>query len=135
MSLFITTALSTMALNSPAIAQYAYSTQQAYDAFHASQYNYCDAKLVGELWNLDVSGGKITIGQKILNRINSDIPILLAQSRAAQNKCFWEDTGYDYNDAVIIAQAWNLGIADAKWAMAQKMTHGQSRLVDQVLGR
>jgi len=60
--------------------------------------------MVGLLWNIDVVGGKATIGQKILNGIRSDIPLLLEESRAALNKCEWGGTGYSYDDAVALAR-------------------------------
>jgi len=134
-ALFLTTALSTVTVNSPASAQYAFTTDQAFDAFFASEYNYCDAKMVGLLWNQDVVGGKVTIGQKILNGIPDDVPFLLNESRAALNKCEWADTGYSYDDAEQLARAWNIGsVAEAKWTIAMKMTDGYSNLLRQTLG-
>ena len=132
--LFLTTALSTIALQAPAFAQY--SQDQAFDAYAWSGYNFCDAKLVGMLWKQGVSEGKTIIGNKILNGIGDDVPLFLRDSRAANNSCNWEDTGYDYDDAVALARAWNLGsVADAKWSIALKMTNGNSYMVERALGR
>jgi hypothetical protein len=132
--LLFTTALSTIALPSPAFAQY--SVDQAFDAYAWSGYNFCDAKMVGMLWNQGVSEGKTIIGNKILNGISDDIPLILRDSRAANNACTWQDTGYDYDDAVALARIWNLGsVADAKWTVALKMTNGNSYFVERALGR
>lgn len=132
--LFLTTALSTIALQTPAFTQYSFD--QAYDAYAGSGYNYCDAKMVGLLWNQGVSDGKAIIGNKILNGIADNIPVILQESRAANNSCNWEDTGYDYDDAVALARIWNMGsVVDAKWTMALKMTDGNSYLIEQALGR
>ncbi|AMO72089.1 hypothetical protein AZE99_09745 [Sphingorhabdus sp. M41] len=132
--LFITTALSTIALETPAFAEYSFD--QTFDAYAWSGYNYCDAKMVGMLWNQDVTQGKAIIGNKILNGIGEDIPLILAESRAAYNRCNWEDTAYDYDDALAVARAWNLGsVADAKGTIAFKVTNGDSYMIEQALGR
>lgn len=60
---------------------------------------------MGLLLNKDVVGGKATIGQKILNGIGSDIPLLLKESRTALKKCERGDTGESYDDALALARA------------------------------
>lgn len=92
--------------------------------------------MMGLLWNKDVVGGKTTIGQKILNGIGSDIPLLLKESRAALKKCAWGDTGDSYDDALALARAWNIGsVSEAKWNIAIKMTDGYSDLLQHTRGR
>lgn len=91
---------------------------------------------MGLLWNKDVVGGKATIGQKILNGIGSDIPLLLKESRTALKKCEWGDTDESYDDALALARAWNIGsVSEAKWTIAIKMTDGYSDLLQQTRGR
>jgi hypothetical protein len=59
-ALFLTTPLSTVSIVSPVMAQY--SDEQAFTAYANSGFNYCDAKLVGMIWNKDVGAGKTILG-------------------------------------------------------------------------
>ena len=109
--------------------------QREYDAFFASRYNYCDAKLVGALYGQDVEGGKVIIGQKILNGIGTNVPVVLRESRSYGNTCEWEDTGLSYSDAQILARTW--GFSDpyeAKLKAADLFTNGREQQVRNGLG-
>ncbi len=109
--------------------------QREYDAFFSSRYNYCDAKLVGALYGQDVEGGKVIIGQKILNGIGANVPVVLRESRAQGNTCEWEDTGLSYSDAQILARTW--GFPDpyeAKLKAADLFTNGREQQVRNGLG-
>lgn len=110
--------------------------QREYDAFFSSRYNYCDAKLVGALYGQDVEGGKVIIGQKILNGIGANVPVVLAESRVQGATCEWEDTGLSYADAQVLAQTW--GFADpyeAKLKAADLFTNGREQQVRNGLGQ
>ena len=57
--------------------------------------NYCDAKLLGAYWGMDVTRAKVEGGQKILasgNQGISNVKAALQASRGARNKCVWGDT-------------------------------------------
>jgi hypothetical protein len=60
---------------------------------------------------------------------------VLQDSRAKGNKCAWADVDYEYDDAVAIAQLWNMDVVRAKSLIAEKVTHGHSQIIDQALGR
>lgn len=131
--LFLSTSIVTLAASSPALAQY--SEDQAFDAFARSPYYYCDAKLIGDLWNVDIWQGKVGIGEKILMGIGGNIPDALAMSRSDGNKCSFGDTGFDYSDAERLASLWSLGsVEDAKDKIEYMATNGQSNQLDQILG-
>jgi hypothetical protein len=109
--------------------------QREYDAFFSSRYNYCDARLVGALYGQDVEGGKVIIGQKILNGIGTNVPVVLRESRNDGNVCEWEDTGLSYSDAQVLAQTW--GFSDpyeAKLKAADLFTNGREQQVCNGLG-
>jgi hypothetical protein len=108
----------------------------ARDVFSSSNYTYCDAKLVGELYGRDPWDAKAIIGQKILNGIGNNVPVILQESRAAGHRCDWDDTGYTYDDAVALARIWHLGDPDAaKASVAEFVTHGRGDVVQRALGR
>lgn len=132
-ALFLSTSLSTVAFAQSAAKQ---SEQGALDAFFASRYTYCDAKLVGALWGMEPDRGKIEIGLKILNGITGNLPAVMEQSRANGSECSWEDTGYSYQDAEQLAMVWGLATPDeAKVQAAWYVTNDQPGLVDAALGR
>lgn len=124
--------ISVAAAISPAQAQ---SGNRAIDAFANSRYTYCDAKLIGALMGTSIYRGKVTIGQKILNGIGSNMPVVLAESRANGNRCEWEDTGFTYEDAEVLADIWGLSTPyQAKLKVARYATNGQTRIVNRALG-
>ena len=109
--------------------------QREYDAFFSSRYNYCDAKLVGALYGQDAAGGKVIIGQKILNGIGSNVPVVLSESRGEGNVCEWEDTGLEYSDAQVLAETWGFADPyDAKLKAADLFTNGREQQVRNGLG-
>ena len=89
-ALLMSSAVALVVFGQPAQAM---PQQREYDAFFSSRYNYCDARLVGALYGQDADGGKVIIGQKILNGIGTNVPVVLRESRNDGNVCEWEDTG------------------------------------------
>jgi hypothetical protein len=105
-----------------------------WDLYAGSGYVYCDAKLIADLWGIEVDAAKVQIGQKIRNGIGGNIPSILRQSRRAGNACEWEDTGYSYEDAEKLAQLWATDTPyDAKLKVAQYLTNGQRYVVERAL--
>lgn len=131
--LLMSSALALVMFGQP--AQAAPQQQREYDAFFSSRYNYCDAKLVGALYGQDAAGGKVIIGQKILNGIGTNVPVVLRESRGYGNACDWEDTGLSYADAQVLAETW--GFEDpyeAKLKAADLFTRGREQQVRNGLG-
>lgn len=132
-SLFLSTALVTMAASSPAVAQV--SEQQSIDAFSASQYHYCDAKLMADFWGESIWQAKAGIGARILLGSGDYIPGKLQASRDNGNQCNWSETGFGYEDAENIASLWGLSsVEEAKSKMAWLATMGDTGDINQVLG-
>lgn len=105
-----------------------------WETFFLSQYNYCDAHMIAELWNVSIDQAKVAIGSKIIARRDDMIEERLHESRLGGNYCSWADTGYTYDDAVDLARIWQLQSTDeAKAYIAKKLTYGLGDLVDQAL--
>ncbi|RYG36971.1 MAG: hypothetical protein EON93_04355 [Burkholderiales bacterium] len=131
-ALALTAAISAVVSPAPAQAQ----DGRAITTFSRSQYNYCDAKLIGALFQVGTVGGKVAIGQKIQNGIGSNIPLVLRESRAGGNRCAFEDTEFTYEDAEILAGVWGLNTPyQAKLKVARYATNGQTGIVRRALGR
>lgn len=103
-------------------------------AFFDSDYTYCDAKLVGALWSIDIEQAKAEIGQKILGGYPENIPGILAQART-QAFCDFADTGLAYDDAVMLARLWGVSTMAAKVKAAKHYTNGESAIVTAALGQ
>lgn len=131
-ALMLTIAMSAVSLGMPVMAQ---TAAQSRNAFFDSDYTYCDAKLIGQLWGLSIEQGKIEIGSKIYLGIQGNLPGLLAQSRANGSACTFEDTPLTYADAVDLASIWGLDTPwDAKLRAARLYTQGRSSLVTSLIG-
>jgi hypothetical protein len=121
------------ALASASAAQPPPKARNVYRVFINSGYTFCDAKLVGQLYNYSTEFGKLTIGTKIVNGLGDNIPTILQEARASYS-CEWEDTGHSYDDAVALAKVWGLDSpAEAKAKVAQAYTAGQSGMVKDAL--
>lgn len=130
--LLMSSAIALVLSGRPAEAQ---SRQAEHEAFSASGYNYCDAKLVGALYGQDVEGGKVIIGQKILNGIGTNIPVVLRESRSQGSICEWDDTGLSFADAQVLAEAWGLSDpSQARAKAADLFTNGRAQQVRNGLG-
>ncbi|MEQ7155706.1 hypothetical protein [Brevundimonas aurifodinae] len=130
--LLMTSAVAMVLFGQPAEAE---PQGRAYDAYASSRYNYCDARILGEFYGTDVEGGKIMIGEKILNGIGTNVPVVLAEARDVGYACAWEDTGYSYNDARVLASIWGFADPyDAKLKAADLFTWGNSQQVRNALG-
>jgi len=131
-SLLMSSAVAIVLFGQPAQAM---PQQRAYDAFFSSGYNYCDAKLIGAIYGQSPDGGKVTIGQKILNGIGRNVSVVLRESRSYGYTCDWEDTGLSYSDAQVLAQTWGFADPyDAKLKAADLFTNGREQQVRNGLG-
>ena len=107
----------------------------AVETFLTSTYTYCDAKLVAGLWSISVDQAKAEIGQKILNGLGDNVPVILKEARVA-HACEWADTPHTYEDAERLAAFWGLGDPyDAKLKVAKLYTQGRSAEVVAALGQ
>ena len=126
-ALLLTSSLTLVALAAPAQAN-------DWDRYARSQYTYCDAKLIADLWGIDVDQAKAQIGMKIRTGIGRNIPGVLRLSRQSGNACTWEDTQHSYEDAEQLADLWGLSQPyQAKQKVARYYTRGQSHIVLEAL--
>ncbi len=96
--------------------------------FASSQYDYCDAKVLSALWGEDTSTAKSSIGRFLLNGEAAllDEKLSGAQQRAVADmdnreiRCHYDEIGYDYEDAVVLAKYWNIDPWEAKMRIEEK---------------
>ncbi len=127
-ALMLSASAGTMVAATPALAQQISETDR-FSLYAQSNYNYCDAKLVGKYFNTDPYEGKLLIGVKIHNGIGNNIPWILNESRMAGNTCRWQDVPHSYDDAVTLGNYWGVEPHQAKTKAAGFYTSGQSGVV------
>jgi hypothetical protein len=86
---------------------------QALRAYSNSGYGYCDAKKVAAVWNKNIGRAKVIIGRKIVGGLTNLIDQDIAGTAGRVN-CSFQESGFNYDDAVRLSQLWNIGIGQAK---------------------
>lgn len=104
-----------------------------FDHFAASTYQYCDAVILGSHWNQSVDEAKARIGRKLGWGDDAVIETMLRDARRQNRRCTFDDSGFAYEDAQALAAMWGVGIADAKAALAEKVSMGWRELANQVI--
>lgn len=123
LALMLTTSAAGLVAYQPVVAQ---SEGDYIRAFGYSDYTYCDAKLVGDLWNMSPYEGKIQIGMKIVGGYDENLVDILQMSRSRGHGCEWADTGLTYDDAEALAGVWGTTPWEAKARAARMFTMGRS---------
>lgn len=117
-------------LPSPVLSEEA---QRALDAYFAAGYDYNDAMQLAVLWKMpnDVPTVKTAAGEKLL--AGDTLPIKPSSPQGSTSAAEVDDTnaffnaGYTYDDALKLAQLWNLPDAyHAKVSGGQKLIAGQT---------
>jgi len=83
------------------------------DLFFASEYGYCDARKVANVWNTDPFSAKAIIGGKIANGLTHLVDADIA-STAGRVSCDWGELGLDWDHAVALANYWGSSPGGAK---------------------
>jgi hypothetical protein len=116
-------------------AAQAETRDQAFNAFAASGYSYCDAVVLASRWNQQPLDVKVTIGRKIDSGGAAVVKSELAAARAAAMKdpskgCRFWDAGFQYSDAEKLAKIWKTSVDSAKTMVEQKLLTdgGEGRL-------
>ena len=117
--------VSALSISTPSFADNSYY----YQLYAASDYNYCDAKLLAFAWGDTPSEGKIAIGRKIAGGSQQSIGSIIQSGRDAGGACVWQDLSHSYSDAVTLGQAWGVSPSQAKAKAATYYTNGQSQIV------
>ncbi|MEL7729003.1 hypothetical protein AAG612_05655 [Citromicrobium bathyomarinum] len=123
LALMLTTSAAGLVAYQPLVAQ---SENDYVRAFGNSDYTYCDAKLVGQLWGMDPYEGKIQIGMKIVGGYAENLVDVLQSSRNRGHGCEWADTGLTYDNAEALARVWGTTPWEAKARAARMFTMGRS---------
>ncbi|WP_291994396.1 hypothetical protein [Candidatus Accumulibacter sp. ACC003] len=124
-----------LALGIPATAL---ATDKEIEVFAASQYTYCDAKMLSGMWKESVWESKSMIGRKIgwgdQQTLNSALRKARGEARThPKRSCdFWE-AGLNYQDAEVLAGVWKLSIDESKAFVQEKILAGDELLVRQIL--
>lgn len=130
LALMLTTSAAGIVASQPAFAQ---SENDYIRAFGFSDYTYCDAKLVGNVWSMTPYEGKIQIGMKIVGGFDENLGPLLSSARRQGYACEWADTGLSYDNAEDLAGVWGITTWDAKARAARMFTMGQSTRIRELL--
>jgi hypothetical protein len=96
------------------------------------KYNACDAQILANYWGVSFNDAKVTGGQKIQAGNNITLREVLGNARG-QSECEWNDTGFNYDDAVALSKYWGNSTDQAKAKIVTFFSHGQSGLAKRVL--
>jgi len=114
------------------------NTQEEWDHYNGSAYDFCDAKVLGAHWGESEKDAKYRIGRKIGWGDQSILEEALADARAqalsaGTPTCTIQEAGYDYQDAEALARTWNKSIDDTKTHMVNKIFWGNEDLLQKEL--
>ncbi|MFT5680777.1 MAG: hypothetical protein ACI8RZ_001683 [Myxococcota bacterium] len=105
-----------------------HSQPDPFETYVASQYEYCDALVLGGYWGQGAHEAKLKIGALInAGDANSISGALTSAQTAAANsmdnaslRCDYHVLGYSYEDAEVLAALWGIDTWDAKIRIEEK---------------
>ena len=106
---------------------------KGHDAFFNSDYTFDDAQALANMWDIGVVEAKQAIGHKIINNIQKLLPSGLQQPTSKTgdspdaNFQAWVKSEYDYDDAVLLASLWSLGVPEAKNEIGYRVLNGTDK--------
>jgi hypothetical protein len=106
-----------------------------FQAFIASRFDYCDAKVLGQLWGVPVDDAKLRIGTKVVNGFPQTVGQELdrAFGTPGHAECEWVELDYTYEDAEAMAAVWGQSTDESKARMTRKVNFGNRVLLDQMV--
>jgi Mannan-binding protein len=113
------------------------SDGKIYNAYFNAGYGYCDAQMLGKFWNRNPDGAKYLAGKGLLrlSGFPTNISGKLASARqqyAGRGVCDYS-SDFSYDDAVALANYWQVPIATAKTSLTGKLESGNLALAKQVV--
>ena len=90
-----------------------------------NKYNFCDAAILANYWQVDSYQAKIMGGQKIESGNNSTLKQVLKTARR-QSQCEFQDTGFNYDDVSLLATYWGRSVGDAKAKVVAFFSQGDA---------
>jgi hypothetical protein len=111
----------------------------AYAAYWEGGYNYRQLLVLADEWNLSEFEAKARAGNAILTGDTSSFDALVADIKPAEqvaydgpDAAFW-DAGYTYDDAVALAEEWNIDTYEAKVRVSEMLASGTVAVVADIL--
>ena len=140
------------------LAQRFITSERAFNAFFMSEFDFWDARILADYWNLSLTNSKLNIGRKLISNqqngtLDFAINTLNSQIRRARDQYFRSVRYgnpstyalyleyYSYNDAKLLAQLWNNGnaspqqIVQAKYAIDRGLALGNYDFIEASLKR
>lgn len=113
--------------------------EKGIDAFVASKYTYCDAKILSALWKESIEEAKASIGDKLAAGQAAAVESELGEAREAalkdaSRRCSFDETGFTFEDAEKLAKLWNLSIEESKTMVEEKVLAGAEDVIRETLG-
>jgi hypothetical protein len=113
------------------------SDKKIYNAYFNAGYGYCDAQMLGKFWNRNPGGAKYLAGKGLLRLpgFPTNISGKLASARqeyAGRGVCNYS-SDFSYDDAVALANYWQVSIGTAKISLTGKLESGKLALAKQVV--
>ncbi|MCB9760349.1 MAG: hypothetical protein H6739_10975 [Alphaproteobacteria bacterium] len=106
------------------------------NAYHNSRFGFCDARMLADLWQHSVEDAQARVGMKLKAGVEDwQIDkwfIDPAREKAIANGLYCDpfDEGYKLSDVEALAQAWGIGVSDAKLVLSEKLVYGGRELAD-----
>ncbi|MGF1601210.1 MAG: hypothetical protein ACFCU8_04185 [Thermosynechococcaceae cyanobacterium] len=105
-----------------------HSTAAAVNAFYDQDHGYCDAQMLSAYWGKSTHQVKLKAGRMMRENAQfREVRIALQRARNAhsdQVDCRYTDGGFDYDDAVAVANYWQTSVGEAKVGLEQKLKGG-----------
>ena len=140
------------------LAQRFITSERAFNAFFMSEFDFWDARILADYWDLNIRNSKLNIGRKLIrNQQNGTLDLAInslnSQVRRAREQYLRSVRYgnpstyalyleyYTYNDAKHLAQLWNNGnaspqqIAEAKYAIDRGLALGNYDFIEASLKR
>jgi hypothetical protein len=103
--------------------------------YAASNYEYCDALMLSAFWGESIGEAKATIGRKLAIDFAEDIEDSLRAARDRGQRCEFQDSGFEFDDAQALANMWRISVGEAKSQIAEKVSMGLRSDAQQVIER
>lgn len=111
------------------------------ELFWASDFTFCDARLLAQHWDQGVFETKTLIGQKLQYEAGDLVHGYLETARKkttdqgplADFACRYNEEGYSFDDVQLLAKHWKLDTSETKVAMEQKILWGGNPILQSTL--
>ena len=122
-----------------------FQDQTELDAYFDSLYEYCDAAILSQYWDMDLDETKMRMGRKILwgeadvlileqFLTDAKVSALYALENYPDELCYYGESSYTYEDAETLATFWGEPSPwDAKIRIEKNLLLNKAYLIDETL--